>query len=290
VVEQMRARIEAGLPLGRFPFGPPSGEDQGLSMEKYNQIPLHPRLLQCARELLETEDIRLAQAGMMHKVGEAAGVGGRDGEQPGWPSGEQGLHQDYSNNTLVVPPRPPQRPETMNCILYFADASCGGATGIAPFSALAGEDMPRGKDDAPLIPRTYSVVDDWAIRRSNTHPLYAREQAVDYRPGTALLYRMDTFHRGTPVRPGASRITGHIVIKDARAEWLGSHSFIQPLSAMPPQFIAQLSVQQRRALAMPPPGHPFWDSERVVSVICVTCVDYSCRFRLYITPVLVQRF
>ena len=58
----------------------------------------------------------------------------------------------------------------MNCILYFSEvAESGGSTGIAPFSAV----------DEPLIPRTYSVVDDWGIRRDNTHPLYARELSVD---------------------------------------------------------------------------------------------------------------
>ena len=29
--------------------------------------------------------------------------------------------------------------------------------------------------------------------------IYSDEQAVRYRPGTALLYRMDVWHRGTPV-------------------------------------------------------------------------------------------
>ena len=31
------------------------------------------------------------------------------------------------------------------------------------------------------------VIEDWGIRRDNTHFLYGRELAVDYRPGTALL-------------------------------------------------------------------------------------------------------
>jgi hypothetical protein len=65
--------------------------------------------------------------------------------------------QDYSNNTLVVPPRPPQLPETMNCILYLSDvAEAGGATGVASFSATG----------QAKIPRTYSIVDHWPIRGS----------------------------------------------------------------------------------------------------------------------------
>jgi hypothetical protein len=107
----------------------------------------------------------------------------------------------------------------MNVILYYSKVQeAGGSTGIAGFSATG----------QTLIPRTYSVVDDWPIRRSKQHALYHAEQAVEYRPGTTLLYRMDTFHRGTPVRPGARRLTNHLVIKRASAEWMGSNSFNGP--------------------------------------------------------------
>lgn len=126
--------------------------------------------------------------------------------------------QDYSNNTLVVPPRPPQLPETMNCIMYYTScADSGGAT-----TAVS-----KRESGQAMTPRTYSVVDDWPVRRSKHHvrskitpqsrriydraifaeiaclladlqALYAKEFAVEYRPGTALLYSMDTLHRGTP--------------------------------------------------------------------------------------------
>ena len=41
-----------------------------------------------------------------------------------------------------------------------------------------------------------------AFRRA----LYAQERYVHYGVGTALLYREDTWHRGTPLAPGARRI------------------------------------------------------------------------------------
>lgn len=84
--------------------------------------------------------------------------------------------------------------------------------------------------------------------------------------GTALLYRMDTFHRGTPVKPGASRVTGHYVVKRASAEWMGSNSFIAACAAMPPSFVADLTLQQRAALAIPPPGHPYWTADTIAAV------------------------
>jgi hypothetical protein len=45
-----------------------------------------------------------------------------------------------------------------------------------------------------------------------------KEKAVEYRPGTVLLYGMDTLHRGTPVKPGAERLTHHFGFKRASAE------------------------------------------------------------------------
>ena len=108
-----------------------------------------------------------------------------------------------------------------------------------------------------LRPRTYSVVEDWPIRRSKHHALCMtdcfvfllfmvlnlclnlpeldlnytvstvcvivtvtdyKEKAVEYRPGTVLLYGMDTLHRGTPVKPGAERLTHHFGFKRKSAE------------------------------------------------------------------------
>ena len=63
---------------------------------------------------------------------------------------------------------------------YTSCADSGGATtGVS-----------KRESGQALTPRTYSVVDDWPVRRSKHHALYAKEQAVEYRPGTAFLYSM----------------------------------------------------------------------------------------------------
>ena len=49
---------------------------------------------------------------------------------------------------------------------------------------------------------------------------YDHEMAVEYRPGTALLYKFDTLHRGTPVKPGGARFTVHVGLRRAAAECL----------------------------------------------------------------------
>lgn len=237
-------RWEQGASLGGFPFAP--------ELDAFNQIALHPRLLKAAEQCLGTDDLRLCQSGLMDKA-HAPALGGARGERSDFAPGEQGLHQDYSNNTLVVPPRPPQLPETLNCIVYYShNPDCGGATTAVPFSAT----------NQAKIPRTYSVVDDWPIRRSKQHALYTHERAVEYRPGTALLYRMDTFHRGTPLKPGGRRLTHHLVIKRASAEWMGSNSFVTGV-AHRSDLVARLSPWQRQALGIPMPRNPYWTDETV---------------------------
>jgi len=93
---------------GGFPFRE--------EMQPFNDVCLHPRFLRAAAQCLGTSDVRLVQSGSGKKKYEPLEEG-TSGEQMDFIPGEQGLHQDYSNNTLVVPPRPPQLPETMNCIM-----------------------------------------------------------------------------------------------------------------------------------------------------------------------------
>ena len=151
------------------------------------------------------------------------------GEQQAFAPGEQGLHQDYSNNTLVVPKRAPEPTEVVSCIFYFSDiAEHGGATCVLRDqdlkAAVEESKVPRtyatsGFDDVNELSRTYQTGSSrYGIRQDNTHPLYDHEMAVEYRPGTALLYKFDTLHRGTPVKPGGARFTVHVGLRRAAAE------------------------------------------------------------------------
>lgn len=53
-------------------------------------------------------ELRMYNAHTMLKSKQPTGsTAAAHGEQPHYQFGEQGLHQDYSNNSLVVPPRDP---------------------------------------------------------------------------------------------------------------------------------------------------------------------------------------
>ncbi|MEM9566602.1 MAG: hypothetical protein AAGA93_28535, partial [Actinomycetota bacterium] len=93
--------------------------------------------------------------------------------------------------------------------------------------------------------------------------LYEREVHTDFRCGTVLLYRHDTWHRGTPLWPGARRLAQNLTFRRADATWIDtlhrgwSWSMYRPDHSTE-RLVAALSVDQRSVLGVPPPGDPYW--------------------------------
>lgn len=245
---------------GQFPYGGPMGV--------FNEVTLHKNLLTAAAQILEDDDMRIYNAHTMFKRETSA----PHGEQVDFAPGEQGLHQDYSNNSLVVPPRSPDPTEVVSFIIYFSHiAEQGGATCVVSdrhLKATLEEDrVPRtyaqqGFEKVNALTKRYqksSSSGKYGIRSDNTHPLYRYEKAVEYRPGTVLMYKFDTLHRGTPVKPGcAGRFTLHIGLRRAAAEWTTMHDTVIRNGAYPPHYIGSLTPYQRTVIHYPPPGHPYW--------------------------------
>ena len=101
---------------------------------------------------------------------------------------------------------PPAQPEAVATITYFTDMEPGsedsddsGATALSP---------------GPLI-----KAPGGGVSRAEPEDVYASEVLGRFRVGTVLFYRMDFWHRGTPLRAGAVRRTAHNVWRRADAEW-----------------------------------------------------------------------
>eukprot|EP01050_Picozoa_sp_SAG11_P011962 SAG11_NODE_1300_length_5261_cov_8.900232_8_plen_239_part_00 len=99
-------------------------------------------------------------------------------------------------------------------------------------------------------------------------PPLSSERAVAYAPGTALVYRPDVAHRGTPVRAGAARVTQHLLLRTQEAEWVQSDHWIRQLPGVlgGEGGIGSLSPAQRCLLGFPPPGHRRWTRASVAGV------------------------
>ena len=212
-----------------------------------NEITVHPRILAAAAQLLGTDDLRCTQSNILPKYGEVPG---------GSPDVDGQLHHDYGANMFVAPPR--QSPDAVVCILYLSGtgAETGGPTnfvfqeGAATFdrSAVAG-----GVDNGAIVLGEDVMATKYEIERS-----------VQYAPGTCLLFRIDTWHRATKNLPGQRRLTQHIILRCAEAEWVQSDCWVPRFAEMPgSDFVGKLSVRQRSALGFPPPGHPCWSVQAI---------------------------
>ena len=217
------------------------------------QIALCPRLLQAAAQLLGLPDahgLRLIMSNLLPKHG--------SWDPATTPLDEadvtEELHQDFGNNTLVVPPL--TEPDAVIVILYYTDVErCLGSTLFVPNGHFSPSIRHQPDSDTSLCVATPAR--GGGLQREKYPELYATERAVQYAPGTALLFRADTYHRGSPVRAGQLRLTQHIILRKATAEWVQSDAFVRHLSTYG-ELVDGLEPIQRSVLGFPPPAHPHW--------------------------------
>ena len=242
-----------------------------------NEITLHPRLLGAVAALLgvDVPEIRLTQSDLWPKYGRESRSGARDNQ-------DQRIHVDYPNHTLTHPPRW-DAPEAVEILLYLSDfAECGGATAFVP---REGKDDPAypwpivatpGVGDLPWIndrdsAEAHLEAEAPEVARFRAEHLYPREVPVEFQVGTVLFYRHDTWHRGTPLRPGAMRLAQNLTFRKADSEWISTlHSgwawSMYRRSRTMERLIAESSVEQRTVLGFPAPGHPYWTRETLDGV------------------------
>lgn len=103
--------------------------------------------------------------------------------------------------------------------------------------------------------------------------LYDREVQVQYTTGVALLYRLDTWHRGTPLIAGATRRVQSMIMKRVDAEWIqptfrcGSpvlHMY-HPTQTLE-KLIVNTTVLQRALMGFPSPDSKYWTIETAAAV------------------------
>jgi hypothetical protein len=243
-----------------------------------NELTLHPRVLGAVAQLLDLRpvDLRLTQSNLWPKYGRPPGGSGI------YDHSDQRIHVDYPNHTLTHPPEW-QRPEAVEIIVYLSDvADCGGATAVVPRTGdhdpayswpivstpgVGGIEWINDREAAEAHMRTLDpAVADWRQRE-----LYDREEFARFRVGTVLFYRHDTWHRGTPLEPGAMRLAMNLTFRRREAEWMsvvqtGWAWAMYRRSAVMERLIAQASPEQRCVLGFPEPGNTYWTPETVAAV------------------------
>jgi ectoine hydroxylase-related dioxygenase (phytanoyl-CoA dioxygenase family) len=203
-----------------------------------NRSILHPFILGFIEQLLGHDNLALSHAGL---VGKYAGRADYD----------QQLHSDYSNNTLAFP-----KEDLTICdipvILYYSDVSIE----MGPTYVVSQEHT----RDLVIGPRHRTRAD---------HPeLYEVEKPVTVPAGSAMIYSMRTFHRGSAMtsREGA-RFSQSFAFHTAGPRWLGSQTFQREGgSAVMDHFMTVATPKERTIVGFPAPSDPYWDEESIAGV------------------------
>jgi len=240
-----------------------------------NELALLPRIVHAAAQLLGSSDLRLSQfEGWAKDPVRDTGEGRRNAA---YNNSDQRMHMDYPNNYLTHP-SPWERPEAVCLLLYFSDSNdCGGMTRVVPREGASDEAYRWPYVEMPGV-GPHEWINDRATSEAyfkENHPpiyefrkkLYERERAVAFRPGTALLYRLDTWHRGAPMRPGTSqtRRVINMMLRRGDAEWITTwnQGVARSVYAGADEIVARATAEQRSLLGFPAPGHPYWTEHTI---------------------------
>lgn len=243
----------------------------------FNATTLHPALLQAVADLLDVSvlTLRLTQSDLWPKYGNDSSPNAEDNT-------DQRMHCDYPNHSLVHPPEW-DNPEAVEVIVYLNDYDdCEGATAVVPRHGPDDPAYPWPLTQTPgvggldyindrLQAEAYMAEHDPRGAAFRAQHLYPREVVANYRFGSVLLYRHDTWHRGRPVKPHTLRLVQNLTFTKSGRDWLSplhsgwSWSMYEPDKLME-KLIAQATVAQRTVLGFPAPGHEYWSAHTLAAV------------------------
>jgi hypothetical protein len=213
-------------------------------------LAVHERLIDLAQTLLGTDDVRVYSIEAWAKY-----TGAADYDQP--------LHRDYLNHSLLVP-APGQPPHQLEMFLYLSDVPVElGPPSYVPMSLTA---------ELPALPNWYpredGAADDHEPRWVSEHgraDLYDGEVAAAGPAGTVVVYRIETFHRGTALADQrGARYTIHTNFRRADADWVGRRAWVDSANTWRwHKFVTTATARQLQLFGFPPPGHPYWSPRTV---------------------------
>lgn len=287
-VKEIDDRVQSSSSTDFTSIGGPDALEFPTGMPSLDSLSIDRSLITIMKELLNTNEVLLAQAETWKKVGlepetSKSNTSRSDSSCSSslFSNQDQRMHMDFPNHTILHPP-PFHSPEAVACIIYLSNSDeCGGATHI----------VPRLSEDDELYQWPYSNMPGfgaipWINDRTlaeeylNDHypdvavfrkALYDREVGITFKTGTLLVYRHDLWHRGTPLLPTSTRYVQNIVYKLSHCHWLhnwnhGAAKFIYEKKKYVEKLIAQLDVYQRYCLGIPLPGHSYWTKLTIAAV------------------------
>tara|TARA_Y100000991_G_C21948637_1_gene338655 strand:- start:497 stop:1429 length:933 start_codon:yes stop_codon:yes gene_type:complete len=228
-----------------------------------DKITINQNIIKCVKQLLNTDDILLAQSDAWRKTDKNS------------LNSDQRMHMDYGNNTFLHP-SDWHIPEAVAIIIYFSDINdTGGGTAI----------VPKQKDDDELYKPPYvnmpgygnlkfynnkSQAEEYLSKFNGVgkfrNKLYDREIITTPKEGDILFYRLDTWHRGTPLLKGKIRYVMNLLFKKKECNWINYWNVgltKKMYNGFLEKMFTEMTPEQRSVLGVPKPGDKYWTLEKL---------------------------
>ena len=250
-------------------FGSKNGELEFPSGKIIDKITINEKLICIVQTLLNSDNILLVQSDTWSKSGEI-----NNNSQS---NKDQRMHMDYGNNTFLHPSTW-DKPEAVAAIVYFSDTSnTGGGTAIVPRNGINDElyqfpyiNMP-GQHIYPFFNNKDYAEKYFKSNHKNVYnfrkKLYEREKILDYCIGDVLFYRLDVWHRGTPVLPNKIRNVMNLLWKKKECYWINTWNpgwTKKMYYGILEKMFEQMSPLQRSLFGVPLPGEKYWTLENIL--------------------------
>jgi ectoine hydroxylase-related dioxygenase (phytanoyl-CoA dioxygenase family) len=234
----------------------------------FDKISLDENIISIVRQLLNTDEILLMQS-------DAWGKKGSNNYQES-SNNDQRMHMDYGNNTFLYPSNW-ENPEAVSLIIYLSDIkeTLGGTSCVPrqgnndelyqePYINMPGINGLPFYNDKETAEKYFEKnnKDIYNFRQK----LYQREKILKPAIGDILFYRLDLWHRGTPVKKGKTRFVINLVYKKKECFWLNiwNPGWTKKMYyGYMEDFITNLSPDQRTLLGFPKATDKFWTQEKI---------------------------
>lgn len=231
-------------------------------------LSFNENIIKHCQELLGTDELLLCQSDTWGKTGKS--------DYTSQSNNDQRMHMDYGNNTFLHPDTW-DNPEAVAVIIYLSDTNeTGGSTALVPRNGdndrhytFPYVNMP-GYSNFPFINNKNSSEEYFLEHNKPMHnfrdELYKREVKVNANKGDVLFYRLDLWHRGTPVNEGHTRFVTNLIYKKRECYWINTWNpgFTKKMYySHLERFVENLTPLQRSVLGIPLPGDSYWNLEKV---------------------------
>ena len=244
-----------------------NGEFDFPSGKIIDYLTINENIIKCIKQLLSNENILLIQSDAWGKAGSI--------NKGKYNNQDQRMHMDYGNNTFLHTSEW-NNPEAVGMIIYFSDTNItGGQTAIVPkknnedlykppYIRMPGYNKYLFYNDKNTTEEYFKKTDINIYNFRNK--LYENEILVNAELGDILFYRLDVWHRGTPVKFGKVRNVMNLLWKKRDCFWINNwnqgwtrkmyYGFIE-------KFFIELNPEQRSVLGVPEPGHKYWNKKNI---------------------------